>query len=734
MKTLLIGGSRFVGAEIAWKLLESGHDLTIMSLDSPPAELRRHVEWLQVNRDSPEALCDTFAGRTFDHVVDNIAYVPDHLRPVLAALDGRIGRYLMTGTTDVYPKNFPRMWHEEDIEIRDYDLADLNSYDRYNLGKRSCQALLAASGVPWTVLRPCSVTGPRDNLSGSPAGRGLHWFEQSGRSHFWISRVRDGGPILLFADDENVFNLVWVGDVARAAVHLLSRADTIGEAYNVVGDELWTNERLVRALARAAGREVEIVKARSEAIGAVEIDYGTVHGSGASWSIYDNQKLKATGWLPTPAESWLPDLFHAEPEIDYRGGYHTRLQEIAIARHRQRHRTGTMHPAPQLFTRAVLPAPSGAAHATLTELIPGRCTPEASSAWRERFQMRTPDAPLPRCSDFDGRTVSKVGVGTWMGGLDGQTSAAYLETLVYAVARGLNVIDTAINYRSMLAERVVGQAVRKLTALGIGREALFVTSKGGFITHDAGDPRAPALYREQEYVESGLITAAENERSHSLAPAYIDDQISRSRRNLGLETIDMYFLHNPEEEIPHVGRARFYELLQEAFVVLERRVAAGHIAGYGLATWEAFRARPDHPKYISIAQAASAAQRAAKRVGNRQPGLRAVQLPFNVQDRKPLTFANQAMGKEQVPALEACRRLGLHVFTSGTLMQGATPPAWLDGLAPGRSRHAAALAAVVGIEEVGTALVGMRSTARVDEALSLPELTRPAREVFSLGE
>ncbi len=57
--------------------------------------------------------------------------------------------------------------------------------------------------------------------------------------------------------------------------------------------------------------------------------------------------------------------------------------------------------------------------------------------------------PLPEFfKTFRGVTVSGIGVGTWMGDLSAATDARYVETLVHAASRGLNVFDTAINSTS----------------------------------------------------------------------------------------------------------------------------------------------------------------------------------------------------------------------------------------------------------------------------------------------
>ncbi|WP_051295434.1 aldo/keto reductase [Azonexus hydrophilus] len=696
MKTLLLGGNRFVGVEMAWQLLQAGHQLTVLALDSPPADLRPHIRWLRANRDDEGALVALFAGESFDCVVDNIAYVPEHMKPTLAALRGRIGRYLLTGTTDVYPHNHPRSWREEEVDIRDYDLTGLSGPAHYNYGKRSCQALLEASGVAWTVLRPCVVTGPRDNRTGAPNGRSLHWFESGSRSHFWASRIRDGGPILLAANDETLFNLVWVGDVARAAAHLLSRDDTVGEAYNVVGDEVWTNERLVKGLAHAAGITPELVHLPMAEIEAAGLDYFPVYGTGAGWTLYENAKLKSVGWQPTPAADWLPRLLEADPEPVLKSWYHTRLAEIALAKKQQRERIQ----APS-FASIIPPAPI--------------------------FLIRHDAPPIAGVARVE---PGRIGVGTWMGDLSAETDRRYVETLVHAATRGLNVFDTAINYRHMKAERCVGAALRCLTRLGIPREALLVCSKGGYITHDADAAQAADAWLREHYLLPGLIDEDALIRRHCITPEFIAHQLEQSRSNLGLETLDIYYLHNPEDDLETLGEEAFYRQLGQTFVVLEEAVAAGKIATYGLATWDGLRVSSDDARHLSLERAVTLAQAAAKQVGVSEHHLAAVQLPCNVRDHQSYSLPTQRVGNTLLPAIAAAERLGMHVFTSASVLQGHQAPARLEALMPGLTATTAALGAVVSMPGVGTALVGMRSPARVEEAMAL--LARPLLDAAQL--
>lgn len=721
MKVLLVGGVRFVGVEIVWHLLHAGHQVTVIALDSPPAEIRPHVRWLIVNRNDPRELGRVLGRDAFDVLIDNIAYEPRQVESLIAGLEGRIGRYLLTSTTDVYPHNFPRFYTEDQVEICETDITALGHGDKYRYGKRSCEAVLMKSGVPWTALRPCQVTGPRDNLNGAPGGRGVSWFETSGRSHFWPQRVMDGGPLLLTSEDESVFSQVWVADIARAYMHVIAHPETTtGQAFNVTGDEIWTNERVVRALAAAAGVTPEIVRVPQAVLTQIGFDYGSVYGSAANWTVLDNAKLKAIGWKPTPAEKWMPFLLEAHGAPLARTWYHTRVQEIALARHIQRK---------QAHAAALTAAPDrsvavGGALCTV-DRVPGRHGVNASLAWqRQVLAQQSGCTPAPAFfKKFGGAIVSSIGMGTAMGDLSPVTDGQYVEALVHGASRGLNVFDTAVNYRHMQSERCVGEAVRGLARCGIPREALLVSTKGGYITHDGAGVRGWDDYVRQEYVESGLISEDEMARGHSINAEFIRGQVRQSLDNLGLETIDVYYLHNPEEALVSLGQKEFARRLTASFAVLEEAVAAGKIGCYGLATWYALRVPPDDPRHLSLANAVRCAKSAA---GSAAHHFRVVQMPFNVRHHEAVSLRTQKVGRSMMTALDAAKALDLYVMTSAGALQGAgIPDAVIGSLqqaAPGHALTTAALHVARSTAGVGTALVGMRRIESVEEALAVARL------------
>lgn len=264
--------------------------------------------------------------------------------------------------------------------------------------------------------------------------------------------------------------------------------------------------------------------------------------------------------------------------------------------------------------------------------------------------------------------LSSIGLGTYLGEPDEAADAAYTEAIVQAVRSGINVLDTAINYRHQRSERNIGAALAQGIRAGeVRRDEIFVCTKAGYLSFDANLPPDPRGYFLREYVESGIADPKELAGGmHCIAPAYLHDQIERSCRNLGLETIDLFYLHNPETQLAEVSPEIFHERLKRAFAALEGSVKAGKLRYYGMATWNAFRVADGSRDYVSLLEAVQI----ARDVGGERHHFRFIQLPFNLAMPEAYALANQTLGKKNVSVLAAAAQLGIAVIGSATLYQG----------------------------------------------------------------
>ncbi|QSG10619.1 Aryl-alcohol dehydrogenase related enzyme [Halapricum desulfuricans] len=336
-------------------------------------------------------------------------------------------------------------------------------------------------------------------------------------------------------------------------------------------------------------------------------------------------------------------------------------------------------------------------------------TYEGTWAYRDRFHetfARTYFRP------FGDLAVSSIGVGTYLGDPTDEVDASYRAAIVEALESGINVLDTAINYRHQRSERVVGRAIDESE---IDRESVFLATKGGFLPFDGARPDDPGRYVYEEFVAPGIVDREELVAGqHCIAPAYIDDQLDRSLDNLGVDHLDLYYLHNPETQLRERSREAVYDHLEATFERLERRVEAGDIGAYGVATWDGFRVPAGDPSHLSLPEVLGRAERAAAAVGADAHHFSAVQLPFNVSMADAFTTA----AHDGRTALTVASEHDLHVFASASLMQGELAremPDRVEAELAGETRAQRAINFARSAPAVTSALVGMGSPEHVEE-------------------
>lgn len=362
--------------------------------------------------------------------------------------------------------------------------------------------------------------------------------------------------------------------------------------------------------------------------------------------------------------------------------------------------------------------------------IPGRATPEGTARFCERHAHAT--HPRHYRTTARGLHLSSVGLGTYLGAVDDETDQGYQESLHSVLSAGINVVDTAVNYRHMRSERAVGRALAEAVDRGtVARDEVFVATKGGFMAFDGALPADPPRWFHETWIASGILASGDLVNgSHALTPAWLDHHLERSLENLGLETIDLYFLHNPEVQRTAVEPEAYRERLRQAFTWCERQVVAGHIAAWGLATWQAFRVGPDNRLHHDLEEMLALAREA----GGEGHHLTAVQLPLNLSMPEALTRRSQRRENGSATFLDSAFWADLDVFTSVSIMQGQLPetlPMPFAGVLGYLETPAQqALQFSRSAPGVTTALVGMSRPEHVTENLHLVQVPPMSEEAF----
>jgi aryl-alcohol dehydrogenase-like predicted oxidoreductase len=349
-----------------------------------------------------------------------------------------------------------------------------------------------------------------------------------------------------------------------------------------------------------------------------------------------------------------------------------------------------------------------------------KATTEGTKRFAQKFASKIPADHFHSANNW---SMSSIGAGTYLGEMDDRTDRNYESAIGKAIELGCNVIDTAINYRFQRSERNVGNAVARAIQEGkVSRDELVISTKGGFLSFDGDYPSDPTSYIQKEYIQTGICTVDDIIRGmHCMAPAYLENQLERSLKNLQLDSIDIYFVHNPETQLSQLDRKEFSDRILAAFQLLERKVQEGKIQIYGTATWDGYRTSPRSRTYLSLEELAAIARVA----GGENHHFRAIQLPYNLGMPEAFVAKNQTFDGEAVSTLEAARQMGIVVLTSASILQGqlsANLPAEITQFFQDFPNDAQrAIQFVRSTPGVTSALVGMSNVAHVEENLLLAQ-------------
>ena len=209
---------------------------------------------------------------------------------------------------------------------------------------------------------------------------------------------------------------------------------------------------------------------------------------------------------------------------------------------------------------------------------------------------------------------------------------------------------------------------------------------------------------------------------HSMDPDFLADQIDRSRANLGVDTIDVFYLHNPETQLSFLTREEFDDRIRRAFGRLEQLAADQKIRWYGAATWDGFRKGAlNLQRLVELALEA----------GGPEHHFRFIQLPFQCRDGG--SVPGRFHGDKPESVLQAAFRLGITTIASATLSQTQALehiPKSLAELLPGMTNAQRAIQFTRSTPGIATALVGMGRREHVFENLGVAPVSPATREQY----
>jgi nucleoside-diphosphate-sugar epimerase len=284
LTVLFIGGTGIISSGCAPASVAAGHQLTILNRGaSTTRPLPEGAEVVHADIRDPASVRKALAGRTFDVVVDFVAFTPEHVQTDIDLFAGKVGQYVFISSASAYQKPPAALPIRESTPLR-------NPWWQYSRDKIACEDLLVSAyrndGFPATIVRP-SHTYDRTAI---PTMSG--WTD--------VDRMRRGLPVVVHGDGTSLWTLTHHADFAAAFVGLLGRPQAYGDSFTITSDNWLSWNQIYLALAGAAGVSApNLVHVTSQDIAAAAPDLGPgLLGDKAHSVIFDNSKVKAMvpGW------------------------------------------------------------------------------------------------------------------------------------------------------------------------------------------------------------------------------------------------------------------------------------------------------------------------------------------------------------------------------------------------------------------------------------------------------
>ncbi len=277
LKVLFIGGTGLISSACSPLAIEKGLDLYLLNRGSAPRPGSEGATVLHGDIRDPDSVRKALGDRTFDVIVDWIAFTPEHIETDLTLFRGRTGQYIFISSASAYQKPPAGLPITESTVLA-------NPFWGYSRAKIACEERLIRAyreeGFPVTIVRP-SHTYDRTAL---PMDGG----------YTVIDRMRRGKPVVVHGDGSSLWVLTHHRDFAKGFVGLLGDPRALGESFHITSDEVLTWNQIFQVFAAAAGAPPpQIVHVPSETI-ASHSPHGAegLLGDKMHSVIFDNAKVK----------------------------------------------------------------------------------------------------------------------------------------------------------------------------------------------------------------------------------------------------------------------------------------------------------------------------------------------------------------------------------------------------------------------------------------------------------
>lgn len=248
MRTLVLGGSVFVGRHLVELLRSGGHDVAVLNRGKTHTDLPADVERLVADRTDADQMQAVLSGREWDAVYDVSGFVKaaggSDVEGLLDLLTGNVGRYVFVSSIMAYDQSLVgRFPWTEDMPTSSDGSATYGGFKAAS--EASMLARHAAGGFPATIVRPAAIYGPDNNIFDMETPMFL--------------RLLQDRPVLVPHGGLVVGSYGHVDDLCSAMIELSLHPAAVGQVFNVSTDAVDTNT-YVETLAAVVGRPANVVR------------------------------------------------------------------------------------------------------------------------------------------------------------------------------------------------------------------------------------------------------------------------------------------------------------------------------------------------------------------------------------------------------------------------------------------------------------------------------------------
>lgn len=283
MKVLFIGGTGNISTSVSRMAIERGIELTWLNRGQHKGQAFgegiKGVEVITADIHQPGEAEAALRGRTFDSVVDWIAFTENDIERDLALLRGKTGQFVFISSASAYQKPPTHPVISESTPL-------YNPWWQYSRNKIACEERLNRAyreeNFPITIVRPSLTYDTHFPIA--IGGWGCYTL---------ADRLLKGKPIIVHGDGSSLWTVTHSEDFSRGFLGLLANPQAIGHAFHITSDEILTWNQIYGIIAEALGVEAQMVHMPSEFIYRINPGLGAGLLGDKAWSvIFDNSKIK----------------------------------------------------------------------------------------------------------------------------------------------------------------------------------------------------------------------------------------------------------------------------------------------------------------------------------------------------------------------------------------------------------------------------------------------------------